>query len=224
MSRVRPCVMGVMQKPWPPVGVPAPLLAPCSVHNSQLPLELCTSAFPWRSACVQQLTPALPASSPDKPAALPTPCPTPCAEKELSTTRAQLQSLSGERDGLRDDLRAVREAKRQADAALEAATEKSAALDRELSFYQQQAAKVMADRDKAAWEAEELRGANLSLDTRLREASSRAETEAAQRRQLESQVGFLKTRLAEVEAKAAAAERQLQVRCAGWSGSRTVAD
>lgn len=47
----------------------------------------------------------------------------------------------------------------------------------------------MADRDKAAWEAEELRAQSLELDGRLREASSRAETEGAQRRQLESQVG-----------------------------------
>lgn len=46
----------------------------------------------------------------------------------------------------------------------------------------------MADRDKAAWEAEELRAQNLALDQRLREASSRAETEQAQRRALESQV------------------------------------
>lgn len=46
----------------------------------------------------------------------------------------------------------------------------------------------MADRDKLNWESEELRGQNLQLDMKLREFSSRAETEGAQRRQLENQV------------------------------------
>ena len=47
----------------------------------------------------------------------------------------------------------------------------------------------MAERDKSAYEAEELRSQALGLDAKLREASSRAETEGAQRQQLQSQVG-----------------------------------
>jgi DNA repair exonuclease SbcCD ATPase subunit len=202
------------------------------------------------------------------------------AEKELGRIKSQLQTVIEERDTLRDDLRGVKEAKRQADVELKQQQERVQALDRELAFYQQQAAKVgwqegegspegppgeggpldgvgcialrlaieaeesfgkqpsgaflafsafhrnckprrsscsrscaaapvepqvMADRDKAAWEAEELRGQTLQLDASLREASSRAETEQAQRRQLESQAQFLRGRVVDLEAKAAEA-------------------
>ena len=63
----------------------------------------------------------------------------------------------------------------------------------------------MADRDKSVWEAEELRSQTLRLDAALREASSRAETEHAQRRALEGQASFLKGKVQELEARAAKA-------------------
>ena len=47
-----------------------------------------------------------------------------------------------DRDVLKNDLRAAKEARRQADLALKQQQERAQALDKELAFYQQQAAKV----------------------------------------------------------------------------------
>lgn len=87
----------------------------------------------------------------------------PRAERELASQRAHVSSVAAERDSLREDLGAVREAKRRAEQSLKAQTERAAALDKELGFYQQQSARVMADRDRAVWEGEELKAANVKV-------------------------------------------------------------
>ncbi|EFN54420.1 hypothetical protein CHLNCDRAFT_135784 [Chlorella variabilis] len=126
-------------------------------------------------------------------------------QKELSATRAALSGVTLERDNLREDLGEVKEAKRRAEAGHRAQLERAAALDKELAFYQAQSARVMADRDRAAWEGEELKAQNLRLDQQLREASSRAETESSQRAQLERQLAEVRQQLRGAQAQAAEA-------------------
>lgn len=85
------------------------------------------------------------------------------AEKELAAARAALSATTAERDSLREDLWEVKVAKRRADQGFKAQLERAGALDKELAFYQSQSARVMADRDRAVWEGEELRAANLQV-------------------------------------------------------------
>jgi hypothetical protein len=77
-----------------------------------------------------------------------------------------------ERDDLRENLRGVRESKRIADQSWRDEKQKNTQLEADLTFYQTQSARAMADRDRAAWEAEDLRGQALDLD---RQGGSRPE-------------------------------------------------
>ena len=90
----------------------------------------------------------------------------PPAEKELSRHRAALSGAIAERDSLREDLGEVREAKRRAELGYKQQLERATALDKELAFYQAQSARVMADRDRAVWEGEELKAQNLQVRER----------------------------------------------------------
>jgi hypothetical protein len=74
-----------------------------------------------------------------------------------------LAAAVSDRDSLREDLGEVKEAKRRADQGHRTQLERATALDRELAFYQAQSARVMADRDRAVWEGEELRAQNLRV-------------------------------------------------------------
>jgi hypothetical protein len=57
----------------------------------------------------------------------------------------------------------VREAKQRAELGYKQQLERATALDKELAFYQAQSARVMADRDRAVWEGEELKAQNLQV-------------------------------------------------------------
>ncbi len=78
-------------------------------------------------------------------------------EKELKSLHAQLRAITTSRDDLAEDIQQLRFAKRQSDTGWQADRERCAALDREVAFYQNSSAKAMSDRDRAQFEADELR-------------------------------------------------------------------
>lgn len=90
-------------------------------------------------------------------------CFAPGAEKELAAHRVALSAVTQERDSLREDLAEVKAAKRRAEQGFKQQLERAAALDRELAFYQGQSARVMGERDRAVYEGEELKAANLRV-------------------------------------------------------------
>ena len=60
----------------------------------------------------------------------------------------QLASVQAERNSLREDLVNYRTSKRHVDSSWRAERDKAERLEKELSFYQGQSARAMADRDK----------------------------------------------------------------------------
>ena len=60
----------------------------------------------------------------------------------------QLASVQAERNSLREDLINYRTSKRHVDSSWRAERDKAERLEKELSFYQGQSARAMADRDK----------------------------------------------------------------------------
>lgn len=107
-------------------------------------------------------------------------------DRELSEAQEQLAAARAAASSLHEDNRALRESKRVADASWREERKRREELEKELAFYQQQSARAMGDRDKAVWEAEELRRQNLTFEEdarrldgqRVEEASKREATEA----------------------------------------------
>ena len=62
--------------------------------------------------------------------------------------RVQLAGVQAERNSLREDLISYRTSKRHADSSWRAERDRAERLEKELSFYQGQSARAMADRDK----------------------------------------------------------------------------
>lgn len=60
----------------------------------------------------------------------------------------QLATVTAERDSLREDLLSTKESKRRTDGTWKAEREKVERLEKELSFYQTQSVRAIADRDK----------------------------------------------------------------------------
>lgn len=100
------------------------------------------------------------------------------AEGELARTQAQLMHAALERDGVKEDLVQVKSAKRDIDNSLLQATQRTEALAKELAFYQGQAATVLAERDAAAFEAEQLKRRLAQAEQAAREGEERAAAQA----------------------------------------------
>ena len=62
----------------------------------------------------------------------------------------QLQSATEERDNLREDLKGHKDSKRQVDNSWREERKRADKLEKELSFYQEQSAKAMKDRDQVS--------------------------------------------------------------------------
>eukprot|EP00884_Botryococcus_braunii_P015731 jgi/Botrbrau1/2841/Bobra.0125s0048.3 len=120
-------------------------------------------------------------------------------DKELSKAKKQLETVTAERDSLREDLLSTKESKRKTDGTWKAEREKVERLEKELSFYQTQSVRAIADRDKAAWEAEELRNSTLAMEARLRIAESKALSETTKRAETDRQLAAAQTRVQELE-------------------------
>lgn len=102
-------------------------------------------------------------------------------EKELSRAKMDLVSITGERDSLREDLREIKEAKRAADQSFRNQETRLESLQREVTFYRQQAAQAISQRDNTVWECEQLRQRTVEADTLARDAAGKAETAATER-------------------------------------------
>ncbi|KAL4552159.1 hypothetical protein Ndes2526B_g06390 [Nannochloris sp. 'desiccata'] len=101
-------------------------------------------------------------------------------EKELSRAKMDLVSITGERDSLREDLREIKEAKRAADQSFRNQETRLESLQREVTFYRQQAAQAISQRDNTVWECEQLRQRTVEADTLARDAAGKAETAATE--------------------------------------------
>lgn len=129
-------------------------------------------------------------------------------EEELKQLRKECKSATQQRDSLQEDIQQLRSMKRQAEVGWQEEKKRTAALDRELAFYQNASAKAMADRDSASFEAEDLRRRVASLEALLRSADGKVESEKFQkedlakqlvqvRKQLESTTAELRARIKE---------------------------
>jgi len=79
-------------------------------------------------------------------------------------------------------------------------------LERELSFYRQQAAHAIADRDSTAWECEQLRERNAELTSKAQDADRRAEAATVERATAERRLKEAESVIAGLRDAAAQAE------------------
>ncbi len=110
-----------------------------------------------------------------------------------------------ERDSLREDLREVRGAKRAGDQSFRDQAERLHALEREVTFYRQQAAAAISQRDSTAWECEQLRQAAVEAEARARDAEGKAETAEVERAVADRRATEATARVEDLSAAAAEA-------------------
>lgn len=107
-------------------------------------------------------------------------------DEQLADCGGRLDAALADASSLREDLAALRESKRIADRSWRAETARAANLDRELQFYQTQSARAMSDRDRATWEADELRRRVADLEQALERERGLRIAEEAQRQQADA--------------------------------------
>lgn len=120
-------------------------------------------------------------------------------EQELSRAKAQLAGLVSERDGLREDLHSQREAKRMSDQGWKSERQKVQNLEKELAFYQSQSTRAIQDRDKAVYEAEELKALSREQQRRLLVAETTAEQESTLRAEMQEELEEATQRVKDLE-------------------------
>lgn len=107
-------------------------------------------------------------------------------DEQLADCRVRLDAALADSASLREDLSALRESKRIADQSWRGETDRAANLERELQFYQTQSARAMSDRDRATWEADELRRRAADLEQSLERERGLRIAEEAQRQQADA--------------------------------------
>lgn len=128
-------------------------------------------------------------------------------DEQLADCRLRLEAALADAASLREDLTALRESKRIADQSWRAETARAANLERELQFYQTQSARAMSDRDRATWEADELKRRVGDLEQSIERERGLRIAEEAQRQQADAalavareQAEGLRAELAQLEA------------------------
>lgn len=107
-------------------------------------------------------------------------------DEQLADCRLRLDTALADAASLREDLAALRESKRIADQSWRTETARATNLERDLQFYQTQSARAMSDRDRASWEADELRRRVADLEQSLERERGLRIAEEAQRQQAEA--------------------------------------
>lgn len=133
-------------------------------------------------------------------------------EKDMLRTKQELITVTAERDSLREDLQEIKESKRRMDQTFKQQTSQVEALEREVTFYRQQAAQAITDRDNARWECEQLRQSSVSADAQAREAVGRAESERTKRVDAERRAEKAEQRASSLAEAALEAEALPQLR------------
>ncbi len=108
-------------------------------------------------------------------------------DEQLADHRARLASAIADAASLREDNTALRDSKRVADQGWRTESQRAAELERELQFYQTQSARAMSDRDRATWEADELRRRVDDLEQALERERGLLIAEQGQRQQAEAE-------------------------------------
>lgn len=107
-------------------------------------------------------------------------------DEQLADHRTRLAVALADAASLREDNAALRDSKRVADQGWRTESQRAADLERELQFYQTQSARAMSDRDRATWEADELRRRVDDLEQALERERGLFLAEQGQRQQAEA--------------------------------------
>jgi chromosome segregation ATPase len=133
-------------------------------------------------------------------------------EKELSRAKTDLLTVTAERDSIREDLREIKEAKRIADQSFRDQETRLEALQREVTFYRQQAAQAISQRDNTVWECEQLRQRTVEADLLAREAAGKAESAETERTVAERRADEAEKKAEELQTAANAAKEIPQLK------------
>ncbi|CAK0787929.1 hypothetical protein CVIRNUC_011151 [Coccomyxa viridis] len=127
-------------------------------------------------------------------------------QKEANRLQSQLDAVTAERNSLHEDLISHRDSKRTVDRQWRLERERCERLESELAFYQSHSAQALSDRDKAVWEAEELKGQLLKAEGDLRDARAALSAETDSRAEAERQLSQVRQQNDSLRAKAKASE------------------
>lgn len=111
-------------------------------------------------------------------------------------------TITGERNSLKEDLREIKEAKKLVDQSYRDQTTRIGAVERELSFYRQQASQAIADRDNVQWECEKLKQANAELLSQVRTEKANADAAIAERTLAQRRLEDAETRIKDLAERA----------------------
>lgn len=122
-------------------------------------------------------------------------------EAEVKKARATATSVQLENLKLREDYMKADHGKFLANKELQDLKVRAVKLEEELSFYQSQSAKVISERDRLAYDVEDLSSQNLHLEKSFQDSQNALASESLKRQEAESQLASTRVDLSAVSSK-----------------------